>query len=88
MNLFTKTKIESILEDKLKNREILFYKLSDKNLHIKKSRRSKTTLDIENISPHVLARLLTKKFPSPQDQNLSEFFKVELRELKILNVLK
>lgn len=88
MNLFIKTKIESILDDKLKSGEILFYKLTDKSLHIKKSRRSKTTLDIDGISAPILARLLVKKFPNPQDQNLTQFFKVELRELQICGILK
>lgn len=88
MNLFIKTKIESILDDKLKSGEILFYKLTDKSLHIKKSRRSKTTLDIDGISAPILARLLIKKFPNPQDQNLTQFFKVELRELQICGILK
>jgi hypothetical protein len=88
MNLFIKTKIESILDDKLKSGEILFYKLTDKSLHIKKSRRSKTTLNIGGISAPILARLLVKRFPNPQDQNLTQFFKVELRELQICGILK
>jgi hypothetical protein len=88
MNIFTKSKIESILNDKLNSQEIQFYKLSEKTLHIKKSRRCKTTINIQDMNPYVLVRILSKRFPNPQDQNLSDFFKVELRSLQIQRILK
>jgi len=88
MNLFAKSKIISILEDKVNTGEIKFYKLSDSNLYIKKSKRTNTTLCITNLSDDILVRLLVKRIPDASVINISEFYKRELRQLKISNLIK
>ena len=87
-NIFIKAKIKSILDDKVSSGEIKFYSLSKKTLHIKKSKRSKFSLDITGISDDILVRVLTKKIPDPNIINVSDFYKRELRSLKISNLIK
>jgi len=88
MNLFTKSKIISILEDKVSTGEIKFYKLSDSSLYIKKSKRTNTTLCTTNLSSDILVRLLVKKIPDASIINITDFYKKELRQLKISNIIK
>ena len=87
-NIFIKAKIKSILDDKVSSVEIKFYSLSKKTLHIKKSKWSKFSLDITGISDDILVRVLTKKIPDPNIINVSDFYKRELRSLKISNLIK
>ncbi len=88
MNLFTKSKIISILEDKVNTGEIKFYKLSDSSLHIKKSKRTNITISTNKLSDDILVRLLVKKIPDPSIINISDFYKRELRQLKIYSVIR
>jgi len=88
MNLFTKSKIISILEDKVNTGEIKFYKLSDSSLHIKKSKRTNITISTDKLSDDILVRLLVKKIPDASVINISDFYKRELRQLKISNLIK
>ncbi len=88
MNIFNKAKIKSILDLKIKSDEIRFYSLNNKSLHIKVSKRSKYTLDTSNISDHTLIRLLSKKIPNPSTINIENFFRRELRDSKISDIIK
>lgn len=87
-NIFAKAKIESLLNSKISSGEIKFYKMGKDSLHIKMSKRCKYTLDTSNLSDDIIVRLLVKKFPNPSAINLSDFFKRELRNLKIQEVIK
>jgi len=87
-NIFIKAKIKSILDDKVGSGEIKFYSLSKQTLHIKKSKRSKFSLDITGMSDDILVRVLTKKIPDPGVINVSDFYLRELRNLKITNLIK
>jgi hypothetical protein len=87
-NIFIKAKIKSLLDSKVSSGEIKFYTLNEKTLHIKKSKRSKFSLDITVLSDDILVRILTKKIPDPGLINISDFYKKELRNLKISNLIK
>jgi hypothetical protein len=87
-NIFIKAKIKSLLDSKVSSGEIKFYTLNEKTLHIKKSKRSKFSLDITVLSDDILVRILTKKIPDPGLINISDFYKKELRNLKIANLIK
>lgn len=82
-NLFTKARIKSTLDAKIASGEIKFYSLNKTSLHIKKSKRCKTTLDISGLSDDVIVRLISKKIPDPSIINIESFYKRELRDLKI-----
>ena len=87
-NIFIKAKVKSLLDNKINSGEIKFYTLSEKTLHIKKSKRSKFSLDITELSDDILVRVLTKKIPDPSIINVSDFYKIELRNLKIEKIVK
>ena len=87
-NIFIKAKIKSLLDNKINSGEIKFYNLNEKTLHIKKSKRSKFSLDITELSDDILVRILTKKIPDPSVINVSDFYKIELRNLKIEKIVK
>ena len=87
-NIFIKEKVKSLLDNKINSGEIKFYTLSEKTLHIKKSKRSKFSLDITELSDDILVRVLTKKIPDPSVINVSDFYKIELRNLKIEKIVK
>ena len=81
-------KIKSLLDSKVSSGEIKFYTLNEKTLHIKKSKRSKFSLDITVLSDDILVRILAKKIPDPGLINISDFYKKELRNLKITDLIK
>jgi hypothetical protein len=87
MNIFTKAKIKSLLDSKINTGEIKFYNVSENTLHIKKSKRSKLSLDISGLSDDILIRILTKKIPDSGIMNISDFYKKELRNLKIQKIV-
>jgi hypothetical protein len=87
MNKFTKSKIKSTLDYKVSVREILSYQLTDTSLYIKKSKRCGHTITFDQLEDHLLIRLVQKNIPDPGILNTSEFFKRELRDLKIKNLL-
>ena len=87
-NIFARAKIEPLLNSKIVSGEIKFYQVGKDSLHIKISKRCKYTLDTSNLSDDIIARLLVKKFPNPSVINLSDFFKRELRNLKIQEIIK
>lgn len=87
-NIFIKAKVKSLLDNKVNSGEIKFYNLNENTLHIKKSKRSKFSLDITGLSDDILVRILTKKIPDPSVINVSDFYKRELRNLKIEKIVK
>jgi len=87
-NIFIKAKIRSLLDSKINSGEIKFYTLNEKTLHIKKSKRTKFSLDITGLSDDILIRILTKKIPDASVINISDFYKRELRNLKIEKLMK
>jgi len=87
-NIFVKAKIKSLLDSKMNSGEIKFYTLNENTLHIKKSKRTKFSLDITGLSDDILIRILTKKIPDASVINISDFYKRELRNLKIEKLMK
>jgi len=87
MNLFLKSQIKKILDSKLESNEIKSYQLYDMKIHIRKARRSKYTLDISGLPGHLLVRLLHKKIPDPSKVNNEVFFKKEIRDLKLKELI-
>jgi len=80
-NLFLKSKIKSILDDKVTSGEIKFFNINKSSIHIKSSKRSKFTLDISGISDELLIRLLFKKIPNTSIINTNDFFRKEISQL-------
>lgn len=87
-NIFVKAKIKYLLDSKMNSGEIKFYTLNENTLHIKKSKRTKFSLDITGLSDDILIRILTKKIPDASVINISDFYKRELRNLKIEKLMK
>jgi hypothetical protein len=87
-NIFVKAKVKSLLDSKINSGEIKFYTLNENTLHIKKSKRCKFSLDITGLSDDILVRLLVKKIPDSNIINISDFYKRELRQLKIYSVIR
>ena len=87
-NIFIKAKVKSLLDSKIDSGEIKFYTMNDSTLHIKKSKRCKFSLDITGLSDDILVRILVKKIPDSSVINISDFYKKELRNLKIENLIK
>jgi len=83
MNIFTKSKIKKYLDSKVETKEIRSYLLTETRLHIQKSKRCKHTIDITVMPDHILVRLLQKRIPDPGIQNTGDFFREEIRDLKI-----
>jgi len=83
INLFTKATILNSLQDKVKLKEIRSFQY----LHIKKSKRSNYTIQLDSLPQNILIRLLKKKIPDPGIINTSDFFKIEIRNLKLKSLL-
>ena len=87
MNLFLKSKIVKSLDTKIETKEIKSYQLFDTKIHIQKSKRSKCTIDMTGLPGHILVRLLQKRIPDPGQVNTTDFFKKEIRDLKIKDLV-
>ena len=87
MNLFLKSKIVKSLDTKVQTKEIKSYQLTDTKLFIQKSKRSKCTIDMIGLPGHILIRLLQKRIPDPGQMNTTDFFKKEIRDLKIKDLV-
>jgi hypothetical protein len=81
MNIFTKAKVVKLLNDKIDSGEIKNYNLTDSYLRISKSKRTGFTLKFNNISQQNLITLLKKKTPKPSIQNITDFYKIEIKKL-------
>jgi hypothetical protein len=75
------------LDTKVQTIEIKSYQLSESKLFIQKSKRSKCTIDMTGLPGHILIRLLQKKIPDPGQINTADFFKKEIRDLKIKDLV-
>jgi hypothetical protein len=53
---------------------------------IKKSKRCGHTITFDQLEDYSLIRLVQKKIPDPGVLNTSEFFKREIRDLKLKNL--
>jgi hypothetical protein len=87
MNIFTKAELTRILTIKVKEGEIKNFCLTDTYLHIQKSKRSSFTFKLSDISDKILVRVIRKKTPNPYLQNIKDFYKSEIRNSKILEIL-
>jgi hypothetical protein len=99
MNIFDKANINSILDAKLNTHEILAWRSEGNKLHLKiltgaTGRKNKKKyffdfeFDITNIGTKDLVMLLSKKISATSPEQLKEFWKKELREVKIRNLTK
>lgn len=78
MNLFDKALLLKTLNKKVNSNEIKGYILIDKKLHIKKSKRSKYTLDLNEIKFNDLIKVLSKRIPDVNVINIEDYLKREL----------
>lgn len=78
MNLFDKALLLKTLDNKVNSNEIKSYILIGNKLHIKKSKRSKYTIDLNEIKLSNLIRLLSKKIPDVSVINIENYLKREL----------
>ena len=83
MNIFTKTAIKSVLDSKVKNREIVAWKLSNDKLTIRKSNRSVYKIDISNLSGDELLKILYREIPN----DVIGHFKIEVRNVKLRSII-
>jgi len=86
LNIFTKALIISILESKVKSKEISGYRLTDTKLHLMRQKhRSKViyNLNLSNLSAGELAKILYREIPKDMDNH----FKIEIRNIKIRKVI-
>jgi hypothetical protein len=87
MNIFTKAEITRTLTVKVKDGEIKSFSLTDTHLRIQKSKRTGFTFELSKFSDKVLIRLVKKKIPNPSVQNIGDFYKAEIRNIKLLEIL-
>ena len=81
MTIFTKAKIINLLNDKIVSGEIKNYNLTGDYLRISKSKRTGHTIKFNELSQQSLLTLLKKKIPKPEVQNISDFYKIEIKRL-------
>jgi hypothetical protein len=74
-NLFKRAGLVSILDKKIKSNEIKYYVLVNNKLFIQKSKRSKCTLDLDNIDIEKLMVYLYKRIPDSSKINIVDYFK-------------
>ena len=74
-NLFKRAGLVSILDKKIKSNEIKYYVLVNNKLFIQKSKRSKCTLDLDNIDIEKLMVYLYKRIPDAGKINIVDYFK-------------
>lgn len=86
MNLFDKALLLKTLDNKVSSSEIKNYILTGSKLHIKKSKRSKYTIDLDEVKPIVIIKVLSKKIPDVSVINIENYFKREIRNVKLNNL--
>ena len=86
MNLFDKALLLKTLDNKVNSSEIKNYILTGGKLHIKKSKRSKYTIDLDEVKPSVIIKVLSKKIPDVSIINIEDYFKREIRNVKLNNL--
>ena len=83
MNIFTKTAIKSLLDSKVKCREIVAWKLDKDRLTIQKSKHSIHKVDISNLSGEELLKILYREIPN----DVVGHFKIEVRNVKLRSII-
>lgn len=78
MNLFDKALLLKTLDNKVNSSEIKNYILIGSKLHIKKSKRSKYTIDLDEVKPSVVIKILSKKIPDVSVINIESYLKREI----------
>ena len=78
MNLFDKALLLKTLDNKVNSSEIKNYILTGSKLHIKKSKRSKYTIDLDEVKPSVIIKVLSKKIPDVSVINIENYLKREI----------
>ena len=86
MNIFTKAEITRTLAIKVKEGEIKNFSLTDTHLRIQKSKRTGFTFELSKFSDKLIIRLIKKKTPNPSIQNIQDFYKQEIRNIKLLEI--
>jgi hypothetical protein len=84
--IFDKIQIKSILSQKIKDKEIINFKLSDTNLYLyisSKRKNRKYNIELSKVSGKELITILWKKIPKDIDNH----FKVEMRNAKLRKLL-
>lgn len=81
MTIFTKAIIIDLLNNKITNGEIQNFNLNSQYLRITKSKRTGFTIKLNQFSQQNLVALLKKKTPKPEVQNLSNFYKNEIKKI-------
>lgn len=84
--IFDKIQIKSILNQKVKDREIINFKLNDTNLCLYisgKRKNRKYTIDLSIVSGKELITILWKTIPKDIDNH----FKIEIRNIKLRKLL-
>jgi hypothetical protein len=87
MNIFTKAEITRALTIKVKEGEIKNFSLTDTYLRIQKSKRTGFTIKLEDISEKALVRLVKKKTPNASVENIENFYKKEIRNIKLSQII-
>ena len=85
-NIFDKIQIKSILNQKVKDKEIINFKLSDTILCLyisSKRKNRKYNIELSKVSGKELITILWKKIPKDIDNH----FKVEIRNIKLRKLL-
>jgi len=85
-NIFDKIQIKSILNQKVIDREIINFKLSDEKLCLyisSKKKNKKYDIELSKVSGKELITILWKKIPKDIDNH----FKVEMRNVKLRKLL-
>ena len=85
-NIFDKIQIKSILNQKVIDREIINFKLSDEKLCLyisSKKKNKKYDIELSKVSGKELITILWKKIPKDIDNH----FKVEMRNAKLRKLL-
>jgi hypothetical protein len=85
-NIFDKIQIKNILNQKVKDREIINFKLSDEKLCLymsNKKKNKKYDIELSKVSGKELITILWKKIPKDIDNH----FKVEMRNVKLRKLL-
>lgn len=87
INLFEKIHIKTILQSKVDSKEIAKFKLSDNELLLgkinKKNKVSIFIINLDKLSGKELIKILWKPIP----KNMSDHFKIEIRNIKLRSLL-
>jgi|688.fasta_scaffold1690656_2 hypothetical protein len=87
MNIFTKAEITRALTIKVKEGEIRSFLITDTHLRIQKSKRTGFTINLSELSDKSLIRIIKKTTPNPSIENIENFYRKEIRNIKLIEIL-